>query len=183
MCLLAPTNVVGSSFSVQSVQIVRKLVHNVLACLQRDVLYLLYGICLAMGVPMGKVTRPKVMIIGSDEGFCYLMKRYVTECGCGVLLHGCTCRARIAAGEEQPAAILLEIGRPGTSRWTIRESLQRDASTQEIPLVLCYWLEEETSTLPTGGAHLLRKPILYGDVYSVLTQVGVLPVRDRSTGG
>ncbi len=123
---------------------------------------------------MGETTRPKVMIIGSDEGFCYLMKRYVTECGCEALLYGCTSQALVAAEKEQPAAILLEIGLPETSRWTIRESLQYGASTQGIPLVLCYWLEEETSALPTDGVHLLRKPILYGDVYSVLTRVGVL---------
>ena len=147
-----------------------------LARLLENVLYWIYGIYLAMGVPMGEVTRPKIMIIGSDEGFGYLMKRYVTECGCGALLHGCTPQALDAAGKEQPAAILLEIGQPGTSQATIRESLQRDASTQGIPLVLCYWLEEETSTLPEGGVHLLRKPILYGDVHSVLTKVGVLPL-------
>ena len=127
-----------------------------------------------MGAPMGETTRPKVMIIGSDEGFCYLMKRYVTECGCEALLHGCTSLALAAVEQEQPAAVLLEIGQPGTSQWTIQESLQHDASRQGIPLVFCYWLEEETSSLPTGGVHLLRKPILYGDVHSVLTKTGVL---------
>jgi CheY-like chemotaxis protein len=143
----------------------------------------MYRIYLATGAPMGEDTRPKVMIIGSDDGFCYLMKRYVTECGCEALLHGCTSLALFAAGTEQPAAVLLEIGRPGTNRWTIRESLQQDASTQGIPLVLCSWLEDEASSLPTGGVHLLRKPILYGDVQSVLTEVGVLPSRDYATGG
>lgn len=127
-----------------------------------------------MGAPMGETTWPKVMIIGSDEGFCYLMKRYVAGCGCKALTYGCTSQALSAAEKEQPAAILLEARLPETGRWTIRESLQRGASTQDIPLVLCYWLEEEASTLSTDGVYLLRKPILYGDVYTVLTQVGVL---------
>lgn len=173
---LAPTSAVNASISTLTVQIVREPVHNVLAHSHRGVLYSLYGICLVMGVSMGEVTRPKVMIIGNDEGFCYLMMRYVAECGCEALLRGCSPQALATVGQEQPAAVLLEIGQPGTSQDTVRESLQRDASTQGIPLVFCYWLEEETSALPVGGVHLLRKPILYGDVHSVLTKVGVLPL-------
>ena len=146
-----------------------------LARLSEGVLYLLYRIYLAMGVPMGETTRPKVIIVGSDDGFCYLMKRYVAECGCEALTYDCTAQALAAAEMDQPAAILLETRLLETSQWAKRESLQGGGSTQDIPLVLCYWLEEETSTLPMDGVHLLRKPILYGDVYAVLTQVGVLP--------
>ena len=49
---------------------------------------------------------------------------------------------------------------------------KEDHVTQDIPVIVCFWLEEEAQALTEGVASYLQKPILYRDVLTALTDVG-----------
>jgi CheY-like chemotaxis protein len=122
---------------------------------------------------MSDATAPTVMIVGDDEDFRYLMCRYVTESGCRALVGQRAAESLAVAGREKPAAIFLEIGPPGMAGRDTLRMLERDGVTRDIPVIACFWLEEEAQALSEGVASYLQKPILYRDVLTVLSDVGI----------
>jgi CheY-like chemotaxis protein len=112
------------------------------------------------------------MIVGDDEDFRYLMRRYVTESGCRVLVGRRTPESLDVVLQKKPAAIFLEVGPPGMAGHDTLRGLKQNDVTQTIPVIVCYWLEEEAQALPEHVAACLQKPILYRDVLTALASVG-----------
>jgi CheY-like chemotaxis protein len=125
---------------------------------------------------MSDATAPTVMIVGDDEDFQYLMRRYVTESGCRALVGQRTAESLAIVGQEKPAAVFLEIGPPGMAGRDTLRMLKQDGATRDIPVIVCFWLEEEAQALSEPVASYLQKPILYRDVLAALVDVGVTAV-------
>jgi CheY-like chemotaxis protein len=115
------------------------------------------------------------MIVGDDEDFRYLMRRYVTESGCQALVGQRTPESLAVVLQERPAVIFLEIGPPGMAGHDTLRMLKQNDVTQAIPVIACFWLEEEAQALPDRVAACLQKPILYRDVLTALAGVGDPP--------
>ena len=124
------------------------------------------------GGSMSDATVPTVMIVGDDEDFRYLMRRYVAESGCRALVEPRAPELVAAVLQERPAVIFLEIGPPGMAGHDTLRMLKQNEVTQAIPVIACFWLEEEAHTLSDRVAACLQKPILYRDVLTALAGVG-----------
>ena len=124
---------------------------------------------------MDQAVRPKVMVIGDDSHFCYLMRRYVRQSDYQIALAYKGEDALELARREKLAAIILEVDHPGSMGWSVLKALKSDAQTCEIPVVLCSWRDDEEDL--RGADHkadiYLRKPILYDDFKSALEQLGI----------
>ncbi len=122
---------------------------------------------------MSEAAAPTVLIIGDDEDFRYLMRRYVMESGCRALVGQHAAETLAVARQEKPSVVFLEVGPPGMVGHDTLHRLKEDDVTQDIPVIVCFWLEEEARALTEGVASYLQKPILYRDVLTALSDVGV----------
>lgn len=119
------------------------------------------------------------MVIGNDIHFCYLIQSYIRESTRLALITSWMDDALTLARREQPAAIVMEIDRPGTLGWNFLRELKSEVSTHAIPVVLCSWLDEQQRGLKEGAAACLRMPILYKDFISVLSEIGLYPCEQK----
>lgn len=122
---------------------------------------------------MGQASTARILIVGDNPDFCYLMQRYAQQS-----LHQAVSAFRCddilaVAHREHPAAIVLEVGLPGTAGWDLLGALKRDPDTTGIPVLLCSWLENEGLGLGQGADVYLRKPVLYEQFLEALGAVGI----------
>jgi CheY-like chemotaxis protein len=113
------------------------------------------------------------MIVGDDEDFTYLMQRYVTESGCRALVGQRSLASLVALCQAKPAVIFLEVGPPGVGGRELLRVLKEDDVTRDIPVIACFWLEEEAQAVSDHVSTYLQKPILYRDVLAALAGVGI----------
>jgi DNA-binding response OmpR family regulator len=122
---------------------------------------------------MEQPSSSRIMVIGSDLHFCYLMYRYVRESEHQLLSSSLDEKAVDLASKEKPALIVLEAGLPYSTSWTIFNTLKRNVSTCQIPVALCTWQETEDYVTRDEIGIFLRMPILYSDFLEVLSRLGI----------
>ena len=115
----------------------------------------------------------KIMVVGDDSHFCYLMRSYVRRSTYSILFSNPGGDVLDLAQREQPAAIILDVDLPGLEGWNLLRRLKADPHTGEIPVVICSWKDEQEHGLNEGASLALRMPILYGDFYTALNTLGV----------
>ena len=116
---------------------------------------------------------PRIMVVGDDSDFCYLMQRYVKE-GAYRLLRGYPHQQILRMAEhEQPAVIILEGDLPRAQGWQLLHELKGDPHTSAIPVILCSWSDNLEQGLAAGADLYLRKPVLYEQFLSALRDLGV----------
>lgn len=113
------------------------------------------------------------MVIGTDSHFCYLMRRYVLESSHNIVFAYLGDDAVDLAQKEAPAAIILEVDQPETRGWDLLRILKSHPVTQNIPIVLCSWQDEDQRGMEEGAEACLRKPILYPEFKAVLSLLGI----------
>jgi CheY-like chemotaxis protein len=112
---------------------------------------------------------PTVIIVGEDSEFVYLMQRYVSQGGYHVFVVEPNPGTVDAARQKTPAAILIDVESPKAKGWDILRALQADLVTRDIPVVVCSWLDEELRSVKEGATAYLRKPVMYDELLSALT--------------
>jgi CheY-like chemotaxis protein len=122
---------------------------------------------------MDQKADASIMVIGADSHFCYLMRRYVLESSHNIVFAYLGDDALALAQKEIPAAIILEVDQPDTRGWELLKLLKNDQTTQNIPVVLCSWLDEDQRVIEEGADAYLRKPILFSDFKTVLSLLGI----------
>lgn len=122
---------------------------------------------------MTDATVPVVMIVGDDSEFTYLMQRYVSQRGCHVLVAHPNPGTVDTVRQEKPTAIVIDVEFPKAAGWDVLRMLRADQGTQDIPVVVCSWLDDEARSLEEGANAHLRKPVMYSDVLEALVEAGV----------
>ena len=74
---------------------------------------------------------------------------------------------------KTPQAILIDVESPQATGWDVLKTLKADCATQDVPIVICSWLDEKARSLQAGAVAHLRKPVMYDDVSAALTEAGV----------
>jgi CheY-like chemotaxis protein len=120
-----------------------------------------------------RVNRSSIMVIGTDSHFCYLMRRYVVESAHNVVFAYMGDDAIELARQDTPLAIILEVDRPDNRGWDLIKMLKANQTTQNIPVVLCSWQDDDQRGIDAGADAFLRKPILFSDFKAVLTLIGI----------
>ena len=117
---------------------------------------------------MDQISNDRIMIVGGDSHFSYLMQRYVRRGAHDIISANLGEDVLALARCKKPDAIVLEVDMPDTIGWHTLRALKGDPETGKIPVIVCSWQDEEARGLTGGADCYLRLPILYADFESAL---------------
>ena len=123
---------------------------------------------------MDQNLKDRIMIVGGDSHFAYLMQRYVRRSAHTILTANPEDNPLEIARTQRPVAIILEVDLPDTIGWSTLSALKADPQVGCIPLIVCSWLDEGARALAGGAERFLRMPILYADFEDAL---GSIPMK------
>lgn len=118
---------------------------------------------------MDQNAKNRIMIVGGNAHFSYLMQRYVRTSARQIVSANLGEDVLAKARCEKPAAIILEVDLPETIGWHTLRALKADQEVGRIPVIVCSWLDDEARGLEQGADYYLRMPILYADFETALT--------------
>ncbi|RPH59149.1 MAG: response regulator [Chloroflexi bacterium] len=120
---------------------------------------------------MDQTTNNRIMIVGGDSHFSYLMQRFVRTSAHQVVMANLGDDVLSLARGKKPVAIVLEMDLPETAGWRTLRALKADPQVGKIPVIACSWLEEEARGLAEGASVYLRMPILHTDFAAALADI------------
>ena len=116
-------------------------------------------------------TNKRIMIVGRDSHFSYLMQRFVRTSAHQIIPANLGEDVLALVKCEKPRAIVLEVDLPETVGWQTLRTLKADAEVGKIPVIACSWQDESARGLAEGASVYLRMPIVYADFETALTAV------------
>jgi CheY-like chemotaxis protein len=116
--------------------------------------------------------KPRIMVIGFDANFCYLMQRYGRLSAHQLVFADHHEDIIAQARKSKPGVIFLELTQPGSYIWSLVSDLKANPNTCHIPIVICSWQEEECADSQKNADVYLRLPILYENYQNAIEQVG-----------
>jgi len=125
---------------------------------------------------MDQKLNNRIMIVGGDSHFAYLMQRYVRRSAHTILTANPGDDPLEMARSHRPVAIILEVDLPDTIGWSTLDALKADPQAGCIPLIVCSWLDEGARAQAAGAERFLRMPILYADFEQALESI---PMKDN----
>ena len=117
---------------------------------------------------MDHTANNRIMIVGGDSHFSYLMQRYVRTSAHKIISTNLGEDVLALARFEKPVAIVLKVDLPESIGWHTLHALKADPEVGGIPVIVCSWLDEEARGLAEGADVYLRMPILYADFEAAL---------------
>jgi CheY-like chemotaxis protein len=122
---------------------------------------------------MSQPVMGKIMTIGFDAHFLYLLRRYIVMSSYQHIFARNDEDVLTIAKCDKPVLILIEIGPPNSPTWNIVHRLKSDQHIDRIPVVVCSWQDEEQRSIQEGADGYLHMPILYDNFTSTLAKVGL----------
>jgi CheY-like chemotaxis protein len=129
---------------------------------------------------MDQTANKRIMVVGGDTHFLYLMQRYVRTSAHHIVSASLAEDVLAKARCEKPAAIILQVDKPETIGWHTLKALKTDPEIGKIPVIVCSWLDGETDILEQGADYYLRMPILYADFENALAMTLVKEQNEKS---
>jgi DNA-binding response OmpR family regulator len=117
---------------------------------------------------MDQTANNRIMVIGGDSHFTYLMQRYVRTSAHQIVFANVGDDVLAKARCEKPAAIVLVVDPPEVIGWQTLQGLKADLEVGKTPVIVCTWLDEEIRSHELGANFYLRMPILYADFEAAL---------------
>jgi CheY-like chemotaxis protein len=118
-------------------------------------------------------TKEKILVVGGDSHFSYLIRRYSKMIDHPVVLASWAEDILALAKSTQPVVILLQVDHQGSAGWQLLHLLKSSQLTVGIPVVICSWLEAEGESKQEGADGCLRMPILFDDFTTELVRLGI----------
>jgi CheY-like chemotaxis protein len=114
------------------------------------------------------------MCVELDSDFFYLIRSFAERSGLRAEYINRGTDALAQARLSRPVVVFLEADHPSQHpAWNVLAGLKADPVTQEIPVVLFSWLDDEELALQKGADVYVRKPVMFADFLSALTTAGV----------
>jgi CheY-like chemotaxis protein len=126
-------------------------------------------------------TTNKIMIVGRDSHFSYLMQRFVRTSAHQMIPVNLGDDVLASVRCEKPLAIVLEVDLPETAGWQTLRALKADPEVGKIPVIACSWHDESARGLAEGAAVYLRMPIVYSDFEAALAAIWMKEENDKSS--
>lgn len=117
---------------------------------------------------MDQSSDQKIMIVGKDSHFSYLLQRFVRTSAHRFIPVNLSDDVLALARYEKPVAIVLEVDTPETAGWQTLRTLKADPEAGRIPVIVCSWLDESARSLLEGADVYFRMPILYKEFGAAL---------------
>jgi len=118
---------------------------------------------------MNHITKKRIMIVGKDSRFSYLLQRFVRTSAYRAIPVNLGDDVLAFARDEKPVAIVLEVDTPQVVGWNALRALKSDPDAGRIPVIVCSWLDESARGLAEGADMYLRMPFLYEEFGAALT--------------
>jgi CheY-like chemotaxis protein len=103
---------------------------------------------------MDQIANNRIMIVGRDSHFLYLIQRFVRTSAHQIVMANLGDDGLALARCEKPEAIVLEVDQPETAGWLTLRTLKADPEAGKIPVIACSWLDEEARGLAEGADNL-----------------------------
>ena len=120
---------------------------------------------------MDEIANKRIMIVGMDSHFAYLLQRFVRKSAHRVISVNLGDDVVSLAKDENPVAIVLEVDMPETVGWQTLRTLKSDPQAGRIPVILCSWQDESARGLAEGADVYLRMPFLYEEFGTALATI------------
>jgi len=130
---------------------------------------------------MDQTTNKRIMIVGKDSHFSYLVQGFVRTSAHQIVPVNLGDDVLALVKCEKPRAIVLEVDLPETVGWQTLRTLKSDPEAGKIPVIACSWQDESARGLAEGAAVYLRMPIVYSDFETALTAILTKEENDRSS--
>ena len=118
---------------------------------------------------MDQITKKRIMIVGRDSHFSYLLQRFVRTSAYRAIPVNLGDDVLSLAKDKKPVAIILEVDTPEVVGWKTLHALKSDPDAGEIPVIVCSWLDESARGLAEGADACLRMPFLNEEFGAALT--------------
>jgi CheY-like chemotaxis protein/HPt (histidine-containing phosphotransfer) domain-containing protein len=109
-----------------------------------------------------------VLVIDDEDDSRFLLRQYVSDCGCHVAESDSGPDAIEKARRLRPDLITLDLMMPGMNGWETLRTLKADPELHEIPVVVVSIVASENRGTIFGAADLLNKPVSREELCSVL---------------
>jgi DNA-binding response OmpR family regulator len=120
---------------------------------------------------MDEIANKRIMIVGMDSHFSYLLQRFVRKSAHRVIPVNLGDDVVSLAKDENPVAIVLELDMPETVGWQTLRTLKSDPQAGRIPVIVCSWQDDSARGLAEGADVYLRMPFLYEEFGTALAAV------------
>ena len=120
---------------------------------------------------MNQITNNRIMIVGGDSHFTYLMQQFVRTSAHLIVMANLGDDVLAMAKDNKPVAIVLEVDPSEAVGWRTLQALKADSQAAKIPIIACSWLDEEARSHAEGADIYLRMPILYTDFSAALGNI------------
>jgi PAS domain S-box-containing protein len=121
--------------------------------------------------PKAGAAKKRILVIDDDPDAVYILQENLNPQEFEIIgrLNGKD--GLLAAREQQPHAILLDIIMPGTDGWQVLHDLKADSATSGIPVILLTIVDNKALGFQLGAAAYLLKPLDAVEVRNTLNQV------------
>ncbi|MET0505002.1 MAG: response regulator, partial [Luteibacter sp.] len=112
--------------------------------------------------------RRVILVIEDDEDFAQILLDLAREMNFRCLVATSAQEALALARQYVPQAIVLDVGRPDQSGWSVLDILKRDVRTRHIPIHVVSAADHAHAALSMGAVGYLVKPVARAQLEEVL---------------
>ena len=122
------------------------------------------------------MSKKIVMVITNDPQFSYLMQSYISASGWQMQVSSRENNNLVDFIQKvKPKVIVIDTDDGGLIPLTLLKSLRSEKTLNNLPIVICSWLEDKIHAWRDSRSILLNKPVLYGDFQRILLEIGIDP--------
>ncbi len=115
-------------------------------------------------LPVIRPDMPVVLVVDDDRKARELMERVLRREGFAVIEATNGPAGLRLAREMLPDVIVLDVFMPESDGWTVLQALKQDATTADIPVILCTVATDRDLALALGAAEFIQKPVEYEEL-------------------
>ena len=121
------------------------------------------------------VSQPRSVLIVDDQVAAQKMfQRYLGRANLEVIGATDPSQGLAMAQKIQPALIILDVMMPHIDGWEVLQTLQLDAETKHIPVIVCSAWGEPELARSLGAVAFLKKPVIQKDLLDALIHLGLV---------
>jgi signal transduction histidine kinase/CheY-like chemotaxis protein len=124
-------------------------------------------------VPTGLPSEAPVLVVEDDAHAAESTASALRGAGLPVMIVTEAGKALETAEQLGPAAITLNLRRPGMGGWALLSRLKRSPITARVPVIVCSLADDPSGALVLGASDYLLKPVASEALLAALESVGV----------
>jgi CheY-like chemotaxis protein len=116
----------------------------------------------------------RILVIDDNQGWAALLERYVEGLDCIIVPYQPTSDPLRDLEVQGLSAIVLDVMMPEIDGWQILQMLRAQATTAQLPIIVCTVFNDPQLAFSLGASAFLPKPTTQEQFLSTLKEVGIL---------